>query len=543
MVHSKASKPEGGTSGVHAVVNNRGDEALLQSLGYRQELRRTFTPLELFGIGFSVIGLFPSMASVLVYALPNGGAVALVWGWAACSIFLVFIGLALAELGSAAPTSGGLYYWTHSFSSPRYKNVLSWIVGYSNTIGNLAGAASVDWGCAVQLMAAVSIGSDLTFTPTTGQTYGVFAAILLAHGAICSMAAKYIARLQKLFIALNVLLCLAIIIGVPAATPVEFKNTAKFSFGNFQNLYGWTNGFAFILSFLAPLWTVGGYDASIHISEEANNASVAVPWAILSSVVVACILGFALNVAIAFNMGTDMEAILSSPTGQPMAAILFNSFGKNGTLAVWAIVVVVQFMMGMSIVTVCSRQTFAFARDGGLPFSHYLRRINSHTGVPMHAVWFCASISLLLGLLAFAGSVAIGAIFSLAIAGQYTAYSIPIAARFLGQNDFKKGAFSLGFMSLPVAVVAVTFMGFMLIVFFFPATPAPTAANMNYTIVVFGGTIFLSLLYFYFPKYGGKTWFNGPVSTLNEIESLSEGRSERSLEKARDQDSFTGVQA
>lgn len=40
------------------------DEALLKSLGYKQELRRTFTPLELFGVGFSIIGLFPSIAYV-----------------------------------------------------------------------------------------------------------------------------------------------------------------------------------------------------------------------------------------------------------------------------------------------------------------------------------------------------------------------------------------------------------------------------------------------------------------------------------------------
>lgn len=101
----------------------------------------------------------------------------------------MFITMALAELGSAAPTSGGLYYWTHKFAPKRWKNLLAWICACktlvvvvvmntllmaacvdSNTIGNIASVASVDWGCAVQLMAAVSIGSDMTFVPTTGQT-------------------------------------------------------------------------------------------------------------------------------------------------------------------------------------------------------------------------------------------------------------------------------------------------------------------------------------------------------------------------------------
>jgi amino acid transporter len=108
------------------------DEALLATLGYKQEFQRAFTPLEVFGIAFSIIGLLPSIASVLVYALPNGGASSMVWGWLVASIFILIVGLAMAELGSSQPTSGGLYFWTHSLSSPRCRNLLAWIVGCSS---------------------------------------------------------------------------------------------------------------------------------------------------------------------------------------------------------------------------------------------------------------------------------------------------------------------------------------------------------------------------------------------------------------------------
>lgn len=91
-----------------------------------------------------------------------------------------------------------------------------------------------------------------------------------------------------------------------------------------------------------------------------------------------------------------------------------------------------------------SRQIFAFSRDGALPFSSLLRQINPHTQTPINAVWFAVCIALLLGLLSFAGPVAIGAIFSLGIAGLYLAYLIPIAARWLGSEEFKPGPFSLG---------------------------------------------------------------------------------------------------
>lgn len=88
-------------------------------------------------------------SSVFTYALPYGGPVAMVWGvsthsnivmhmcetlryfsqWGICSFFLLLITLSLAELGSAAPTSGGLYYWSFKFASPRWRRLLSWIVG------------------------------------------------------------------------------------------------------------------------------------------------------------------------------------------------------------------------------------------------------------------------------------------------------------------------------------------------------------------------------------------------------------------------------
>ncbi|KAI0746628.1 APC amino acid permease [Daedaleopsis nitida] len=479
------------------------DNAALAALGYKQEFKRSFTALEVFGIGFSIIGLFPSIASVLVFAIPYGGPVALVWGWAVCSFFLMFVAMALAELGSSAPTSGGLYYWTWTFATPRWRKVLSWVVGYSNTMGLIAGLASIDWGCAVQLMAAVSIGTNETFVPTTGQTYGVFVALLICHGLVSSMATAVIARLQGVYIVLNILLCLAIIIALPVATPTEFRNPPSFAFGGFTNFYGWPDGFAFVLSFLAPLWTIGGFDASVHISEEAANAKTAVPWAIISAVGVAGVLGWIINVS-----------YLDAWFGQ----ILFNSLGRNGTLAVWSIVVFIQFLMGSSILTAVSRQVFAFARDKALPFSSVIYRVNRYTQTPVNAVWTAACVAALLGLLAFAGPTANSAIFSLAIAGQYTAFSIPIMSRFLGERSGARGRSRSGdsrtACGLPVAVVAVSWMVFSVVILAFPTAPAPDAQGMNYMIVVIGGWIILCLVYYHIPVYGGACWYHGPQVTV-----------------------------
>jgi len=448
----------------------------------------------------------------------------------------------MAELASAAPTYGGLYFWTHSLSSPRCRNFLAWLVGYANTIGSIASVASIDWGCAVQIMAAVSIGSGQTFTATSAQTFGVYVGIILSHAVICCLGTAVLARLQTVYVALNLALCLAVIIGLPAATPKEFINSANYALGDFTNLNGWPDGYAFILSFLAPLWTICSFDSSVHISEESSNAATAVPWAIVSAIGIAGILGWAINVSLAFCMGNDLEYLLNSPIQQPMAQIFFNSFGQNGTLALWAIVVLVQYMMGSSMMLAASRQSFAFARDGALPLSSYLYRMNSFTKTPVNTVWFVAFFSVILGLLSFAGAQAIDAIFAISVTALYVAYAIPITARFVFKNDFKSGPFSLGIFSLPVAIIAVSYMAFMDIVFFFPTTPQTDVADMNYTVVVLGGILFLSVLWYYFPVYGGVHWFTGPVPNVGKVrEDASSAR--ESVERKRADTGEASVEA
>jgi len=276
------------------------------------------------------------------------------------------------------------------------------------------------------------------------------------------------------------------------------------------------------LSFLAPLWTICSFDSSVHISEEASNAATAVPWAIVWAIGIAGVLGWAINISLAFCMGTDLEGILGSGIGQPMAQIFFNSFGQKGTLGLWSIVVIVQYMMGSSMLLAASRQSFAFARDGALPFSSWLYRMNKFTETPVNTVWWCAFLSMCLGLLVFAGPEAINAVFAISVTALYVAYSIPIVCRFAFTNDFKPGPFNLGIFSFPVAATAVLFMAFMGIVFLFPTTPQTDVADMNYTVVVLGGVLFLSVVWYYFPKYGGVHWFTGPVANIHVVDDDKE---------------------
>jgi amino acid transporter len=61
------------------------------------------------------------------------------------------------------------------------------------------------------------------------------------------------------------------------------------------------------------------------------------------------------------------------------------AFGRDGSLAIWSFMCVAQIMMTASLLLPASRQAFAFARDGALPFSQYFYSVNKKTQTPVRS--------------------------------------------------------------------------------------------------------------------------------------------------------------
>lgn len=139
------------------VLASEADAELLAKMGYKQELKRNFSTLEVFGIAFSIMGLLPSIASTLSFSLPAGPA-GMVWSWFVASGCIFMVGLAMADMGSAMPTSGGLYWWTHYFGSPKTRNYLCFLVGYSNSLGLIGGLCSIN--CTYEDMTSLFLLED-----------------------------------------------------------------------------------------------------------------------------------------------------------------------------------------------------------------------------------------------------------------------------------------------------------------------------------------------------------------------------------------------
>lgn len=259
----------------------------------------------------------------------------------------------------------------------------------------------------------------------------------------------------------------------------------------------------------------------MHLSEEALNPRKSVPIGILSSIFVCWIVGWVICIVacVAIKDG-DVGAVLESSTGLAMAQIIYDALGKSWAVAFMSLIAFAQYLMGASILIAASRQVWAFARDDGLPFFHNIVKvINPRIKVPVRATIFSGCLSLILGLLILIDTTAANALFSLAVAGNYLAWGMPVLLVLLpvGRSRFKPGPFYLGsFWTEIIHITTVVWVVYVIIMCMFPDNMSVSSSTMNYTCVINVGIWLLSLVYYFVHGYKK---FSGPKSNLDEDEN------------------------
>lgn len=506
-------------------IFSNDDNELLAQIGYKPELKRRFSTIQVFGVAFSIMGLLPSIASILGTALLAGPAGA-IWGWLISSLLILLIGVAMSENASFQPTSGGLYYWTNFYAPPKWKTLISYIVGNTNSVALVGALCSVDYGFATEVLSVVVIAKDGNFEITPAKTYGVFVACVLAHIALTCASSKHCAWLQTTSIIVNVVLIAIFVIALPIAATRGEVRPASWVFGNFETLTGFPIGWVQLTqAWLPAIWTIGAFDSCVHMSEECTNATKTIPIGIIGSISACTVLGFILLVVTMFSLQTyDIENhILGTQFGQPMAQIIYDAFetvpGQGKKMAIFFMVLIAfaQFLMGASILTAISRQIFAFARDNGLPMSWWIKKVNKKLSVPIHAVIAGGVAAIIIGLLCLIGTTAANALFTLYIAGNYFAWGMPTFLRLLAMKEkFVPGKFYLGdFWSRVNGWISTIFIAYTIVMVMFPTDTHPDKNSMNYTCVITPGVWILSVLYYY--VYARK-YYHGPAKTVDDDE-------------------------
>jgi amino acid transporter len=406
-------------------------------------------------------------------------------------------------------SSGGLYYAAAVLAPPGYGPLAAWLTGWSNWIGQITAAPSVDYALSAMILAAVSI-SNPDYVPTTWQTFLLTTLIMIIHAAISSMPTKRVAQFNSWGSTFNIIALIATIIVIPAATKNEPKFTpSKEVWGTITNQTDFPNGVAVLMTFVGVIWTMSGYDSPFHLSEECSNANIASPRAIVLTSGVGGVMGWFLQLVVAYTV-VDISAVIDSDLGQPWASYLLQVLPQRAALGILGLTIVCGFSMGQGCMVAASRVTYAYARDDCFPFSRIWKQVNPYTQTPVNAVILNAVLGILMCLLILAGSVAIGALFSIGAIAQFVAFAIPISIRvFFVGHRFRKGPWHLGPFGPYIGALGVAFVALMVPILCLPSVTKGDLAPdlMNWTCLVYGAPMLAVLIWW---VVDARKWFTGP---------------------------------
>ncbi|GAA0158234.1 hypothetical protein LIER_15317 [Lithospermum erythrorhizon] len=509
---------------VDVVAKLDSGNARLNELGYKQELKRDLSVLSSFALTFSIISVVTGITTMYNTGLNFGGPVSLVYGWLITGTMTMFVGLSMSEICSSYPTSGGLYYWSAKLAGPNWAPFASWVTGWFNVVGQWAVTTSVDYSLAemIQVMILLATGGKNGggYEASKYVVIALHAGILLTHAVLNSLSISWLSFFGKVAAAWNILGVFILMIIIPVVTPD--RADAKFVFTHFNTDNGdgiHSKFYIFTLGLLISQYTILGYDASAHMSEETKNADKNGPKAIISSIGISIIVGLAYILGITFAVNNIPELLSedNDAGGYVIAQILYQAFKSRygngvGGIVCLGIPAIAIYFAGMGSLTSNSRMLYAFSRDGAMPLSPLWHKVNKQE-VPLNAVWLSAIIAFSMALPSLGSSVAFQAMVSIATIGLYISYALPIFFRVaLARQSFTPGPFSLGRYGVFVGWTAILWVATISVLFSLPVSYPITDQTLNYTPVAVGG---LALIIVSSWVLNARHWFKGPVNNID----------------------------
>jgi amino acid permease (GABA permease) len=480
------------------------DVDTLHRLGYAQELRRKMSGFSNFAVSFTIISILSGCLTLYGYGMNTGGPVIMNIGWPVVGLFVLMVGLAMAEVCSSYPTAGGLYYWAAKLGGKNSAG-WSWFTGWFNLLGQVAVTAGIDFGLA--LFADAFLNALWGYPTDPAWIILIYGVVLFMHGLLNTFGVGLVALLNDISVwwhLIGVALIFVVLLFVPA-----HHQSVGFIFTKFVNNTGFAFSgatiYVFLIGLLLAQYTFTGYDASAHMTEETHDAAISGPRGIVWSIIVSLVAGWVLLIAVT---GAIQDYAAEAAATTPGAQVFLDAVGHNLGLALLFVIIGAQFYCGMSSVTANSRMVYAFSRDGAVPGSEFWHRINPRTRTPTNSIWFAAVGAFILGLPYLWNPVAYAAVTSIAVIGLYIAYGIPILLRLIAGERFQRGPWHLGRWSRPVGIIAVAWIGFIAILFILPqAAPGTDLKTFNYAIVAVGVVLLYSGGYWFL---SARNWFRGP---------------------------------
>jgi amino acid transporter len=446
------------------------DAARLRELGYEQELNRTLRGFDNVTIGFATISPVVGLYAVALVGVVVAGPA---WVWVLpvalagqCLLLAVY-----AELASEFPLANGIYQWSRRLLGGSYGWFSGWVVLCAYSVANTTIAyLGAPWaltlvGIEPTAPAIVVTGAILVLICSLVNARGIN---VLRHAVNAGVAAEVVAS-----------------VGIGLALLLAFR-TQDFSILTdtlgAEALHGGSVGAALLAALAVAGWVFIGFDACVGASEETRGAARHVPravWIALLSVAAIVILN-----AVAFTLAhPEPEAIVRGEDVDPVTTAVVASFGSWSTKPFAAVVLIAFLACGTAAQGLTARAIYSVARDGVLPGSDFLRKVDSRR-VPvgaLAAVTVIACLGLLLGL----ESTAIGSVITFGTAAIYVSFLLVALAALIARLSGSwrpRGAVRLGRAGTVVNALAVAWLAFETVNIAWPRAALAPAGAPGYQI-------------------------------------------------------------
>jgi amino acid transporter len=519
----------------------------LHGLGYAQELFRTMGGFSNFAISFSIISILTGAVILYDYGLAWAGTAAVMIGWPLITVFVLCIAASMAELASAYPTAGGLYYWASKMKNKEW----GWWTAWLNLIGQFAIVAGIDYAAAGFINATIvdkifgGPFNTAVFSVINGQlvTMGV---ILIIQLALNIAGINLVALLNQVSVWWHIVIVAVVVVLIFLAGKPDQSGLTLFQIQPLDQGGSWDNnlGFvhptygpatsypvvlAFFFSLLLANWTYTGYDASAHVAEETVGARMSSAWGVFLSVAVSAVVGYVFLVALTTHL-PDLKTLFPATIEVPPQATASQYYFGGGVAVIQILlynlgsfvggllsagIAIAMWFCGLASLAAAGRMLFAFSRDDGIPGSGWLKRVSTRYRTPANALTAVALVAWLFTVAAFivGTGTAIVIITAISTIFLYAAYGVVI---YLGATTGEwrnHRVWSLGRWSKPIAYLAVFWVLVLMVLFSFP-----TSGNISWPFMV--GTVVLLLVYYF---GWARAHFQGPKvqgadAELSEIE-------------------------
>ena len=453
------------------------DAQTLEAMGYAQELQRRIGGFSNYCISLSIICILAGGITSFPVGLCAAGGAAVGIGWPLMSLVALAFAATMAQVASAFPTAGGLYHWAAILGGRGW----GWATAWFNLAGLVTVLAAINVATVQFAFGAFApwlglppeesgrvLGWLVGRTPLEAVLHGgdgrgavlaqlaAVAVLTASQAAFNHMGIRTTTRLTDasgwLILVVSAALTVALLAWAPAIDPGRLVTLTNFT-GLPAEAPIWpatTPGWAFALGLLLPAYTITGFDASAHAAEETVAAAREVPRAIVRAVIVSAVAGWIMLAAVVMAI-PDLDVAVAQGGNaffHTLAAVLPGPV----RLALLVGIAAAQYFCGLATVTSGSRMIYAFARDGGLPWSPWLRRVSTSHRTPAVAIWTLAGLAV-----AFTAVVPYLAITAVCVILLYVSYVMPTLSGLLTWNRSwtRMGPWTLGPWYRPLAVVCI----------------------------------------------------------------------------------------